>query len=326
MTFTKFRLSIIFMLSIFYINLSANIDGIKVEIIKASMYGKVHIPLMSKRINTNNDMFRLGYMKAGQSTKKLIEDNEFYVITVEDKHSKGKLHTIIKGQYFKENPHGIGILTEVTFLLSQDLLGNNYDKYALEERLDTIAKKIINEKSFILNNNMEIAYSDVLLYQNGSKILYKPYLEYVIPLEKEFKNGKFTYDDAYNFVYGKTNKQSVQIIDSVDNNETLKIAPLYRLVLFFHIPQNTKIGTELKTLKQLRVGTSPVDNFEILQSSIPFKIKKDGTLIVSSMLDINQDNYSFEAIAHTEDGDSNKISFTIVIDKLKDSEFYKLSK
>jgi hypothetical protein len=67
-----------------------------------------------------------------------------------------------------------------------------------------------------------------------------------------------------------------------------------------------------------------VDSFEILASSIPFRIDRDGTLVLSSAL--TKGHYSFEAVAHTKDGDSNKIEFTIIIDELKDTRFYKVRK
>ena len=321
--FINYKIAIIFILSIFYINLNANIDGIKIEIVEAHMYGKVHIPLVDKRIRVNTDMFRLGYMQAGKSTKELINENEFYVITLQDKYSKGKLNAIIKGDYLKRKPHNIGVLTQVTFLLSQNLLGDNYDKSALENRLNEIAEKVIDEKGFILDNNFEIGYTDILLYTNGSKVLYKPYNEYVKPLETMIKNNKLTYEDAYSFVYDKPYRKTVPKKEK-EKNKVKKVVPLYRLVRFLHIPKNTKIGTELETLEQLRVGSAKVDDFEILDSSIPFRIKNDGTLVVS--LNLTKDQYSFEAIAHTKHGDSNKISFTIVIDELKDTKFYKVIK
>ena len=268
-------------------------------------------------------MFQLGYMQASTSTKRLINENEFYVITLQDKYSKGKLNAVIKGDYLKRRPHNIGVLTQVAFLLSQDLLGNNYDRSALEKRLNKIAKKVIKRKGFVLDNNFDIDYTDILLYTNVGKVLYKPYDEYVKPLETKIKNNDLTYEDAYSFVYDKPSKKVVSQ-KVKEKNRAKKVKPLYRLVRFIHIPKNTKIGTEIETLEQLRAGSAKVDSFEILASSIPFRIDRDGTLVLSSAL--TQDHYSFEAVAHTQDGISNKISFTIVIDKLKDTKYYKVNK
>ncbi|MEA1892881.1 MAG: hypothetical protein U9N33_09230 [Campylobacterota bacterium] len=306
------------MLFIFKINLYAYIDGIKIEIVEAPKYGTVHIPLVDKHININTDMFRLGYMQAGSSTKKLIKDNEFYVVTLQDKYSKGKINAIVKGKYMKRRPYNVGILTQSAFLLSKKFLGANYDKTALENRLNEIAKKVIEDKGFILDNKHEIDYTDILLYTNGSKVLYKPYKEYVIPLENKIKNNNFTYEEAYSFVYDKREKKNLK---KTEKEKVKKVVPLYRLVRFLHIPKNTKVGTEIETLEQLRKGSAKVDYFEIIEPSIPFRIKNDGTLVVS--LNLTKQQYSFEAIARTKDGDSNKISFTIIIDELRDSKFYK---
>ena len=315
----------IFMLSIFHSNLNANMDGIKIEIVEARMYGKVHIPLVDKRINVNTDMFRVGYMQAGESTKRLLKDNEFYVVTLQDKYSKGKLNAIVKGAYTQRRPYNVGVLTQVAFLLSQDLLGDNYDATALEARLNKLAKKIIKRKGFVLDNILEIDYTDVLLHTNNTKVLYKPYDEYVKPLELKIKNNRLSYKDAYSFVYDKPHRRTVSRNENSDAKKgPKKVTPLYRLVRFIHIPKNTKIGTKIETLEQLRVGSAKVDNFEILDSSIPFRIEKDGTLLLS--LNLTQKHYSFEAVAHTKDGDSNKISFTIIIDNVKESKYYKVGK
>jgi len=320
---TNYKTVIVFILFIFHSDLTANIDGIKIEIVEAQKYGKVHIPFIDKRINVNTDMFRIGYMQAGKSTKKLIHANKFYVVTLQDKYSKGKLHAIVKGAYAKRRPYNIGVLTQVAFLLSQDLLGDKYNESALEARLNKIAKKIIKRKGFVLDNNFEIDYTDILLYTNVGKVLYKPYNEYVKPLETKIKNNNLSYEDAYSFVYDKPSIKTVSQ-KVKEKNKVKKLVPLYRLVRFIHIPKNTKIGTEIEILEQLREGSAKVDSFEILASSIPFKIDRDGTLIVS--FNLTKDHYSFEAVAHTKDGDSNKISFTIIIDDVNENKYYKVVK
>ncbi len=260
-------------------------------------------------------MFRLGYMQAGKSTKKLINENEFYIITIQDKYSKGKLNAIIKGDHLKRRPHNVGVLTQVAFMLSQDLLGDNYDRSALENRLDEIAKKIIKRKGFVLDNKFDIDYTDILLYTDGTRVLYKPYNESVKPLETKIKNNTLTSKDANSFVY----EPYTRTVSKKEKNSVKKVKPLYRLVRFIHIPQNMKIGTEIETLEQLRVGSAKVDSFEILGESMPFRIDQKGTVTVS--LPLTKEHYSFTAIAHTKDGNSNKIEFTIIIDKLKDTEF-----
>ena len=319
MRFIRYKIAIVFILSTFYINLSANINGIKIEIVEAQLYGKVHIPLLNKRINTNKDMFRLGYLEASRNTKALIKEDEFYIITLQDKFSRGKLNAIIKGKYLKNYQHNIGALTQVAFLLSQDLIGNKYDKSALENNLNKLAKKVIRSKGFILDNNFEIGYTDILLYENGGKELYKPYDDYVKPLEKKIKNNTLIYKDAFSFVYEGSYSKKVL---TQKNDENKKVAPLYKLVVFLHIPRNTKSGTEIVKLKQLREGSAKVDGFELINSTVPFRINRDGRVVLSASL--REDSYDFEAIAHTQDGDSNKISFTIVIDKIKDTKYYKI--
>jgi len=318
----NYKFITIFLLSIFYINLHASIAGLHVEIVEAERYGKVHIPLVDKRLHVSNDIFHIGYMQAGKSTQKLIDKNKFYVITLQDNTSKGKLHAIVKGDYMKRRPYHVSALTEVIFLLSQDLLGEHYDSAALETKLNTLSKKIIKRKGFVLDNKFEIDYTDILLYTLEARVLYKPYDKYVTPLESKIKENHLTYEDAYHFVYDAPIREAATPPEK--NHKHKKVKPLYPLVRFIHIPKNIIIGTKIETLKQLRAGSAQVDGFEILASSIPFRLDRRGTLTLASAL--TKDHYSFEAVAHTKDGDSNKISFTIIVDGLKDTKFYKVGK
>ena len=225
----------------------------------------------------------------------------------------------MKGAYLKKYQYNITALTECAFLLSQKFLGDHYDKEALENNLNAIAKKVIKRKGFVLENEAAIAYSDILLYENGFKVLYKPYTEYVKPLEKKIKENRLTHKDAYRFVYEEATPHKAVRQDS---GKQKKVAPLYRLVVFLHIPRNTKRMTEIVTLQQLRVGSAKVEKFELSDPTVPFRITNKGSVVLSSSL--KEDVYNFEVIAHTKDGDSNKISFTIIIDKPKDSQFYKI--
>jgi len=320
------NIKIITLLFFFFlqVNLFANVNGIKLEIVEASKYGTVHIPLVNKRMNIDTDMFRLGYMQAGKSTTKLLHDNSYYVITLKDKYSKAPLHIIAKGSYMKRRPYNAGALTEIVFMLSKDLLGKNYNKDTLEHRLNKIAKKIIKRKGFVLDNKFDIDYTDILLYKNGSHVVYRPYDPYVLTLEKKIKENSLSYQEAYRFVYDKTATKITEKKKIKDKDGIKKVKPLYRVLVFKHIAKNSEIGTEVTTLEQLRIGSAKVDSFEILESSIPFRIDNDGVLTLSSQL--TQSSYTFHAVAHTEHGDSNTIEFTMIVDPIKGDTFYKLTK
>ncbi len=319
MEFFKYRILAILMLSIFYGNCSASIDGIRIQIDEAKLYGTVHIPLVDKRIKSVHSIFSLGQTVASRATKKLYQNNEFYILMIEDSHSKGKLHAIVKGDYLKKYPHYISTLTEVAFLLSQDFIGKKYDKVLLEKHLNEIAKKVIKRKGFVLENNYEIDYSDVLLYEDRANVLNKSYDEYLKPLKEKINKNTLSYKDAYSFVY---NKVLVKNTIKPKTTKTKKVKPLYRLVVFLHVPQNAKIGTTLTQLKQLRKGSASVDAFEILGGSVPFRIDKNGVCKVAARM--SKKSYSFDAIAHTKDGNSNKIGFVVVIDKIKNDSYYKI--
>ena len=284
---------------------------------EASKYGTVHIPLVSKQLNITTDMFHLGYMQAGKSTTRLLQDDTYYVITLSDKYSKVPLHIIAKGGYMKRRPYNAGALTEVSFMLSKDLLGTNYNRATLEDQLDKIAKKVIKRKGFVLDNKTDIDYTDILLYKNGSHVLRKPYNPDGLTLEKKIKENRLSYQEAHSFVYDKAVKK---VTKKKEVNGVKKVKPLYRVLVFKHIPKNSEIGREVTILKQLRVGSAKVDSFEILERSIPFRIDNNGIVTLSSQL--TQDDYNFHAVAHTKHGDSNTIEFTIIVDPINKNQFY----
>ena len=309
---------IMLFLAILQLNLHATISGIKMEIVEANQYGTVHIPLVSKQLDIKSDMFRLGYMQAGKKTISLLKDEHYYVITLKDNYSKSPLHVIANGAYMKRRPYNAGVLTEISFRLCQEFLGNHYDKQALKERLDKIAKKVISQKGFVLDNKLDIDYTDILLYKNGSHVLRKLYDPDVMDLEKKIKVGAFRHQDAYDFVYVKSLRKHKR-----KEKDGVKIVkPLYRLIVFKHIPKNTALGTTITTLKPLRVGSAKVDEFEILGDTVPFRIDRQGKLILAAQL--LQPRYSFDAIAHTKDANSNKIEFNIIIDQINKQDRYKL--
>jgi hypothetical protein len=114
------------------------------------------------------------------------------------------------------------------------------------------------------------------------------------------------YNDAGNESYPIL--VSVNVINEIDT-------PLYPLVFFKHIEENTPIGTVVGNLEVLREGSSEVESFDILSPDIPFEIDNNGTVTISDYIDFEQNTeFRFIAIAYTEHGKSNKIECQIVID------------
>jgi len=101
---------------------------------------------------------------------------------------------------------------------------------------------------------------------------------------------------------------NINILNEIDT-------PLYSLVFFKHVEENTALGTEIGKLELLRAGLGPIEKFEILSPNIPFEINKEGTVSISGYLDYEQTkSYRFIAIAKSRYGDSNKIECQISID------------
>jgi len=296
-------------------NVYANIKGIKIETIDAQKYGTVHIPLISKRIDINRDIFHIGQLVSSKSTKALIKNEKYYIVSMEDASSRGKLHAVIKGEYLQRYPYNITILSEIAYQLSRNLMGENYDEKALSKNLERIATNVIRRKGFVLDNHTKIAYSDILLYERNTKVLYKS-SDALRMLEEKVKQNRLSYKDAYDFVYGKSYPKKVL------TSKSKKLKPLYRLVALFHISKNTKINTEILKLKPLREGSSPVEKFVLSKQDLPFRITKEGSVILAGLL--RKKVYDFEAVAHTKDDESNVISFTVIVDEVHEDGFYKL--
>jgi len=66
MKFKNYKIKIILAIFILNVNLYANINGLRIEIVDANMYGKIHIPLVDKHIDVNKDIFRLGVGKSDE--------------------------------------------------------------------------------------------------------------------------------------------------------------------------------------------------------------------------------------------------------------------
>jgi len=101
---------------------------------------------------------------------------------------------------------------------------------------------------------------------------------------------------------------AIAIINQLDT-------PLFDVVVFEHVEENTPLGTEITTIRTDRVGLGAIEKFEILSPHIPFSIDSDGTIYVSDYIDYEQEKqYDFYAIARTKYGNSNKIEIHMVID------------
>ncbi len=299
--------------------LSANVGGVNVTIEKADKVGTVHIPLVEKRLDVNADIFSIGFMHAGKKTASLIEPQLYYVVTLKDERNKGSLHAIVKGAYMLRRDYRLSVLTEVVYRLSKKYLGKGYDEQALESRLKELSQKMVIKKGFVFDNEFEIAYSDVLTYSDKVKVLKKPYSDIAL-LQQKIKDNTLSDSDAYQFVYDEKSLTSPHREKEVGHK---KVKPLYRLVVFLHVPKNLPIGSEITHLKQLRAGSAKVESFKILADSVPFRISPNGVVRLSR--ELKERSYSFKAVAQTKDGESNNIDFTIIVDKVKNNSYLKLS-
>jgi len=224
------------------------IAGASVEIIRADTYGSATPNVVYRGETTNDsDLFKSGLVKLTQSDYDKFEDDVYYIVEAiggEDldrdddlvrdtlpTENNGTIHAIIKGSDLKSVAFRVNVLTEAIYQTSGDLLGSGYNAVALNARLAEASKKLFKEKTFILDNELEINYHDVLLWAPGAdkKKLLKPYDIYIEPIIIKTYANEPRIKESYRLIYEKLDSDAPQL------------APL-AVEIPYTIPSNSTIG------------------------------------------------------------------------------------
>ena len=196
------------------------IAGAQVEIVTADSYGEPYAPVLYHGTTTSHeDILKAGLVKLSDTDKAKFEDDQYYVISAKggedvDRNddliaddtstpNNGTIHAIIKGSDLKFLSFRVNVLTEAIYQVSGGLLGSGYDSEALLSKLDDAAKKLLKEKLYPGDSDMNIAYRDILLWAPGvdKRAMYKPYDIFVEPIVEKTYSDSPRFDESYTLIY-----------------------------------------------------------------------------------------------------------------------------
>ncbi|WP_304543639.1 cadherin repeat domain-containing protein [Sulfurimonas microaerophilic] len=131
----------------------------------------------------------------------------------------GTLHAIVNTDIIANENFKVNILTEIAFQLTQEMLNEDLNSTALQNKLDNIATKLLKED---VNGDTEIDYDDLLAWVpigDKDKLVFD-YEQKLQPIvEKIYKN-----EDIYFDVYKLLREDSIIEIDYLKSTNNIEIS------------------------------------------------------------------------------------------------------
>jgi hypothetical protein len=221
----------------------------------------------------------------------------------------GKLHLILPKERLLQNDYKVNILTEIGYQLSQDLLGEGYDKVRLQVRLNDIAKRVLIEKLY--PNAMQPLGRDDLFYwipMVHKNWLVKPYDSTLAPIVNKVYAGENIYDEAYNYVYNPL-------------PESLATVPIVKSQ-WFKTDENIISGTKIGQISVVSEGNSSIQEYILSgKGSDLFRVEESGAVYLeeNATLDYEQTSlYQLQLKALNEAGESKPVTLYIVVGNILD--------
>jgi len=205
------------------------ISGAEVQIVKASEYATDAAAVYHGMTTVSDDLFKAGMIKLTAEDKEKFVDDEYYVVLasggvdldsnddfIKDDiptRNNGTVHAIIKGSDLKNVQFRVNALTEIVFQVSTELIGEQYNANTLEEHLDSVSKKILKQKTFIIDERLDVCYRDILLWVPTvfKSNLFKSYDLYVEPIIQKLYANEDRLQESYDFVYQKVNENAPEL-------------------------------------------------------------------------------------------------------------------
>jgi len=112
----------------------------------------------------------------------------------------GGIHAVVHTDTLKNENFKVNILTEVAFVLTEELMTQELNTTALQEKLDDIAKRLLVQD---VDGNGEIGYRDLLAWVPtiDKAKLRKSYATFYEPIVQKIYRNEAIYDDAYALAY-----------------------------------------------------------------------------------------------------------------------------
>jgi len=224
----------------------------------------------------------------------------------------GTIHAIISRKELTHNDYKVNALTELSFQVSKDLLGNNYNQQLLDSRLNDIAKRVLIEKLY--PTALEPLNRDDLVYwlPNANKNwLIKDYYKDLHPIVEKMHNGEYIFDDAYDFIYGNVEGIGAPILGAT----------------WFYIDENI-VGTHyIGDIKIISEGVDEITSFIIEgEGADKFNIDLSGSITLKENETIDYESkyyYDLFVSAVNTKGTSRPILLRLIVNDLDDAPLYK---
>lgn len=240
-----------------------------------------------------------------------IDRDDDLVVDAQFTPVNAKLRLILSKESLLRNDFKINILTEVAYQLSKDLLGEHYDKNRLQTRLDEIAKRVLVEKLYP-DAESPLARNDLFYWVPAAhkNWLLKDYDTWLSPIVDKVYLGEDLYTDAYEYVYGEPQSDTVVLLQSQ----------------WFKVSEDAQSDTVVGQIELMSAGGSAVSHYVLRDNSgvesTLFSIDALGqvTLNAGATLDYETDKiYQFELLAVNSFGESKPVTLVVLVGNILDS-------
>ena len=243
-----------------------------------------------------------------------IDVNDDWIVDDNYTPLNGTIHAIISRKQLLRNEYKVNILTELSFQVSQDLLGDNYDRYQMENRLNNIAQKVLIEKLYPQSSNA-LNRDDIVYWlpSANKNWLIKDYAADLHPIVMKVHHGEYIGDDAYEFIYGDI-AQSV----GVQNNPNPILGGTW-----FRVDENVTGVYYFGTMKVLSEGNSSIVSYYLDgDSSDKFSIDESGEIYLVDGASLNYESknyYDLFVTASNSEGTSRPVMLRVLLNDIPDT-------
>jgi hypothetical protein len=198
----------------------------------------------------------------------------------------GSIRALVNTDIITKENFKVNILSEIAFQLTQELMNEELNTTALQEKLDDIATRLLIED---VDGNEKIDYKDILAWVpiGDKEKLRKPYAEFYEPIVQKIYRNEAIYDDAYALAY-----------TPFFRNKTLRI------------DENASFGTVVGKVELELSDAGAI--YSLVEENDFFEILSDGTIILKDGSTLDYETGSTTTL-HVQILSSNAESTTVDI-------------
>ena len=238
-----------------------------------------------------------------------VDANSDFEIDSEQTPVRGVLHAIISKEQLLRNEYKVNVLTELSFQVSQDVLGVNYDFYQLDGRLNEIARKVLVEKLYPSSAN-PLSRDDIVywLASANQNWLVKDYATQLLPIIQKIYKGENVSADAREFIYAE-----LSIL--LNPNPVLGAT-------WVQVSEELTGAVSLGEMRVISQGSSNISSYSLVNESSLFSISNSGVVSLKagmSLKDEASSQYDLLVKASNENGTSRAVTFRVLVSRVDKS-------